>query len=64
MKNPILNFQSRSDSETFVTELGKYNIKNGVHRRVKKALNNNFQLSTTLITKTREATDMTESSFE
>lgn len=64
MKNPILKFREKPIINKNILDLGQYSIKNGVHKQGLKNLTITTQLSTTLITKTREAVDMSETSFE
>lgn len=63
MKNPILAFRKiNSSQEQFKVNLGEYDFKKGIYNNSVNELKNNKEFTATLITKTREAADMSESS--
>lgn len=63
MKNPILSFRrANNNQENIIINLGKYDIIKGINNNSINAIKNNEKISSTLITKTREAADMSESS--
>ena len=63
MKNPILSFRRTNNiQENLLVNLGKYDIVKGINSNSVNELKNNKEFSSTLITKTREAADMSESS--
>jgi hypothetical protein len=62
MKNPILAFRITSNTQVnLMVNLGKYDIIKGINSNSVNELKNK-EFSSTLITKTREAADMSESS--
>lgn len=62
MKNPILAFRKTSYIQVnLMINLGNYDIIKGIHSNSVNELKNK-EFSLTLITKTREAADMSESS--
>lgn len=62
-KNPILNFRIESKVELLKLHSEKYCLKKGVHKSSLLALMENSQFSATLITKSRESVDMSETSY-
>ncbi len=63
MKNPILAFRKiNSSKERFKVKLGDYDFKKGIYNNSVNELKNNKKLTGSLITKTRETVDMSESS--
>ncbi len=63
MKNPILAFRKTNNTQVnLLVNLGKYDIIKGINSNSVNELKNNKEFSSTLITKTREAADMSESS--
>lgn len=61
-KNPILNFRLRSDFNPLSIGLKRHAVDKGFHEENVKSIMREPHLSATLITKTREAADMSESS--
>jgi hypothetical protein len=63
MKNPILAFRKTNINQVnLLVNLGEYDIIKGINGNSINELKNNKEFSSTLITKTREAADMSESS--
>lgn len=61
MRNPILKFRDNFESKATVPlNKQEYNIKVGLHTISKKTLIDDHQLYATLITKTRETSDTSE----
>lgn len=61
-KNPILTFRTISDGNLSAIDFKKHRIEKGFHEENIKAIMDETHLAATLITKTREAVDMSESS--
>lgn len=61
-KNPILNFRTKSDSNPATVVLKEHTIKNGFHDQNIMLMAHEPRLAATLVTRSREAADMSENS--
>ncbi len=61
-KNPILNFRIESKNDSLLIDSGKYCLVKGVCENSFNSKKNEIYLPATLITRTRETVDMSESS--
>lgn len=61
-KNPILNFRIKSDSNLSPIDLKRHSIDKGFHEENIKSITSEHRSTATLITRSREAADMSENS--
>lgn len=61
-KNPILTFRTNSHNNPSGIDFKKHHLEKGFHEENVKAIMTEENLTSTLITRTREAADMSENS--